>query len=99
MKSSDVTILEQYDIGDAKVTITDTGRYMVDEPQIPSDTDEMYDSIIKKIEMTTELTGKEVTQKFEKIFWEIAKRLEIYESVAKKFSNIYYCVRRDMLGY
>ena len=101
MKTSEACILEQYDIGDAKVTITDTGRYMVDEPQIPSDTDEMYDKIIKKMEMTTELTDEtdeEVTQKFEKTFWDTAKRLEIYESVVKKFSNIRYYIRRDMLG-
>ena len=101
--ASGITAVEEYDVGKSHVYITDDGRYMVSEPDIISGTDELYNAIITKIDISFGLgneTDRDVlAQRFEEEFWDTARRLERYEEAAGKFRNVSYYIRRDVLGY
>lgn len=104
MDVSKIETAEHYSVGEVDVYITTDGRYMVREPPIGKEAEDLYDSIIKKIDMGVGMDPddddpKMLASKFEDAFWDTARRLERLEEAQKSFKFISYYVKRDMIGF
>ena len=100
---TNVNILDSYKIGECTVHITEDGRYIVQEPHVPDGSDDLYRAIVKKMDLWSTIkegeSGDETVQRFEKLFWETAQRIERIDEAYKRFDNIRYYIRRDLIGY
>lgn len=104
---ADVTnldVLEQYKIGEARVYITRDGRYVVQEPGISDKAMEMYDIIMKKIVLGVGLDADDrdegiIAAKLEESFWEAAKRLQRLDEARAMFPHLRYYIQRNLVGF
>ncbi len=105
MDAGAIETLEKYKVGKVDVTITGDGRYLVQEPVMPAGGDDLYDQIMKKIEMSFVMDHEDdsdpevIAINFEREFWETTRRLNKFEEAKGMFSNIEYYIRRDILGF
>ena len=97
--------MEKYAIGDAKVYITKDGRYMVSEPPLTHEAQDLYNLIIRHIDLginfdTDADTDEEMLAgKLEDSFWQIAEREERLIDARRLFPNLRYYIRRNVIGY
>ena len=97
-------LVDSYEVGESNVYITKNGRYMVREPPIPKGGEELYDQILKKIDMSFEMGTDDndpeiMGARFKEEFWATAERLHKIDEAKGKFRNVDYYIRRDILGY
>ena len=103
VNTSSLDIIDNYKVGIADVFITSDGRYLVREPHVSEQANDLYDIILKKIDQgvgfddTT--SPEEMAEKFEQSFWDTATRLERFEDAKRMFPDISYYIRRERIGY
>ena len=102
---SELDILEQYQIDAATVYVTTDGRYIVSEPQITDEAKELYNVIIRHIDLGIKFDAdaksdeKVLAGKLEESFWKIAEREKMLDDARRLFPNLKYYVRRNIIGY
>ncbi len=97
-------ILDKYTVEGAQIFITIDGRYLVSEPRIPKGGEELYDQILKKIDVSfglddAESSKEDIAKKFEVEFWDTAGRLNRRDEANTMFRDVQYYIRRDIIGY
>ena len=104
--AAELDILEKYAIGDATVYITRDGRYMVSEPPLAYDAQELYNLIIRHIDLgikfdtDADVDDEMLAGKLEESFWQIAEREERLEDARRLFSTtLRYYIRRNVIGH
>ena len=103
--AAEIDVLEKYALGDATVYITKDGRYMVSEPPLTYAAQDLYDLIIRHIDLGIKFdTDADVDEevlagKLEEAFWQIAEREERLEDARGLFPNLRYYIRRNVIGY
>ena len=103
--TSGLSVVEKYAIGRATVYITDDGRYLVHEPHLPREAGVMYDRIVRRISSGVGFTLEDdqdpraLAAKFEDSFWDVARRLKLYDETRRLFPDLKYYIRRELIGY
>ena len=107
VKLGESEIMDSYTLNDrnVKVFITKDGKYLIREPEMPQGAEELYDLIIRKIDMSFKLESGEnsspdmLASKFEEAFWDTTKRLNREDEAKDTFRNISYYIKRDIMGF
>ena len=102
--SAGLDILESYEINGARIYITRDGKYLVNEPYLPEDGGELYNSILSRMDLTYAIREDSMDpgmleDKFEIEFWATAARLKRQEEARRDFANLSYYSKRNMLGF
>ena len=100
---SGLRILEKYDVGAVRVYVTRDGRYIVGEPPISPEADELYGAIVSRMSLGVEVEPaddpEEAAVRFGEAFWEVAERMKRLEDAKALFPNLDYYLRRNFAGY
>ena len=103
VKIDNYDVIERYEIDQVKVFITSDGRYLIQEPFVDTDGSELYNEIIKKINLGVgfgpDSNPEELAEMFEDSFWDVAGRLERKDEARRMFTNIKYYIRRELIGF
>ena len=100
---SGLRILEKYETGMVRVYITRDGRYVVNEPPVSPEADELYGAIASRINMGVDIEPaadpEETAARFGEAFWEVAERMKRLEDAKRLFPHLDYYLRRNFVGY
>lgn len=103
MDVSGLVPLEQYGTGGALVCITGDGRYIVNEPPVSPEADELYSAIVSRInlgvDIETDGDPEVMAGRFGEAFWEVAERMKRLEDAKRLFPRLDYYLRRNFAGY
>lgn len=96
-------VLEKYELGPAKICITQDGQYLVNEPPLTAEALSLYDSVVARINLGMEIESGEdidtISGRFTDAFWEVAERMKRLEDAQRLFPHLDYYIRRNFVGY
>jgi len=96
-------VLEEYEVGAARVVIADDGRrflYLVQEPPLSARDQEVYGLIMEALYYALRPTdSKDVAAALDSFAWAAAEDLGVAEDLKASWPRIRYYLHRDALGY
>lgn len=103
MDVAGLALAERYELGGARICITDDGRYIVNEPPISPEADSLYSAIVSRInlgvDIDTDADPDVLAGRFAEAFWEVAERMKRLEDAKRLFPHLDYYIRRNFVGY
>jgi len=98
---SNVDVIEQYCIGQAKVFVTKDGRYLIVEPKITAQGHEIYEHMMEQLFLSLEPLehSRDPVSYIETHIWREAEQQAMLEQVKSNFSELRYYLVRDIIGY
>lgn len=98
---SNVDVMEQYSIGQAKVFVTKDGRYLIVEPKITAQGHEIYEHMMEQLFLSLEPleNARDPVSYIETHIWKEAEQQAILEQVKSNFTELKYYLIRDIIGY
>ncbi len=99
-----VQIVDQYDIGEAKVYITATGQYLIKEPPLSGEEYGIYGNMMEHLMNSLPFidrleTDGEKIHHLETHIWKEAQETGHVEKVSKFFDRLRYYIIREVIGY
>ena len=98
---SNVDVVEQYSIGQAKVFVTKDGRYLIVEPKITAQGHEIYEHMMEQLFLSLEPleNARDPVSYIETHIWKEAEQQAILDQVKSNFTELKYFLVRDIIGY
>jgi len=98
---SNVDVLEEYPIGQAKVFVTKDGRYLIIEPKITAQGHEIYEHMMEQLFLSLEPLehARDPVSYIETHIWKEAEQQAMLEQVKSNFTELRYYLIRDIVGY
>jgi flagellar protein FlaI len=100
----DAQVIDRYDVGEAQVYITSTGKYLIKEPGLSQEEYSIYAKVAEHLMNSLPFIDKletdgEKIHHLEAHVWQEAQETGQVEKISKFFDRLRYYIVREIIGY